>query len=385
MPEREVVVVPDGAFAELKTSENRLLVVEDGESLDGHVARALSEAEFVFETASGRFDALARLDNDSFALVLIEMNVAGDLGLDLLAEIRRRRDDVATIVVTGEHRADLADTAMRLGAFGYIIKPFKPVELVIDVANALRRRTLEIESSSHRQRLEDMVRQRTTELWDAVNKLEEADLGLRMSYEETVRRLSLAAEYRDDETARHIRRMSRYCDILGQGLGLPLERIEMIRMASIMHDVGKIGIPDEILLKPGKLSVKERVVMQSHTEIGYQILSGSGSELLNCAATIALNHHERFDGAGYPRGLSDEDIPLEGRIAAIADVFDALTSDRVYKKAYPWTRALTVMREERGKHFDPELLDVFLDNMDQVVAVKGLHPEDSERALSAAV
>ena len=365
----------DGAFAELKNSENRLLVIEDGSSVDGHIERALGEAGFLFEVASGRLDALARLENDSFALVVVEMNVQGNVGLDLLEEIRRRRDDVATIVVTAEHRADLADSAMGLGAFGYLIKPFKPVELVIDVANALRRRTLEIENNSHRQRLEDMVRQRTSELWDAINKLEQADLGLRMSYEETVRRLSLAAEYRDDETARHIQRMSRYCDILGQGAALPLERIEMIRMASIMHDVGKIGIPDEILLKPGKLSVKERVVMQSHTEIGYQILSGSSSELLNVAATIALTHHERFDGAGYPRGLSDDDIPLEGRIAAIADVFDALTSDRVYKKAYPWTRALTIMREERGKHFDPDLLDVFLDNIDQVVAVKGEHPE----------
>src|SRR3712207_1054394 len=159
-------------------------------------------------------------------------------------------------------------------------------------------------------------------------------------------RLSLAAEYRDDETARHIHRMSQYCGLLAERAGLGQERADLIRIASIMHDVGKIGIPDSILMKPGKLTAEERRKMCGHAEIGHQILAGSDSELLQIAATIALTHHERIDGKGYPQRLRGDAIPLEGRIAAIADVLDALTTDRVYRKAFPWPRALNMMREE---------------------------------------
>jgi putative two-component system response regulator len=158
--------------------------------------------------------------------------------------------------------------------------------------------------------------------------------------------------------------------LIAEGAKVGHDRADLIRIASIMHDVGKIGIPDSILQKPGKLTTEEREVMCRHAEIGYQILAGSDSELLQVAATIALTHHERFDGKGYPRGLKGEEIPREGRIAAIADVFDALTTDRVYRKAFPWPRALTMMREERGKHFDPVLLDVMFDNIEKVIEIK---------------
>jgi putative two-component system response regulator len=163
--------------------------------------------------------------------------------------------------------------------------------------------------------------------------------------------------------------MSRYTGLIAVHAGLPSDEVEKIRMASIMHDIGKIGIPDEILRKQGKFTVQERLIMQSHAEIGYQILSGTPSELLSCAATIALTHHERVDGTGYPRGLSDEEIPLGGRIAAIADVFDALTSARVYKDAFPLPKAISIMQEERNKHFDSELLDVFLDHISEAVEI----------------
>jgi putative two-component system response regulator len=220
-----------------------------------------------------------------------------------------------------------------------------------------------------------MVRDRTGELWNAIARLEQAEQELRLSQEETIQRLSIAAEFRDNETARHIQRMSEYCGLLARLMGEDAETCEEIRVASQMHDVGKIGIPDHILLKPGALSSEERETMQKHCEIGYRILAGSKSELLMRAAYIAYTHHERVDGAGYPRGLSEEQIPVEGRIAAIADVFDALTSNRVYKKAFALGKAFETMREGRGTQFDADLLDLFLGSLDAVLEIKTRHED----------
>jgi putative two-component system response regulator len=192
---------------------------------------------------------------------------------------------------------------------------------------------------------------------------------LRRSHEETVRRLSTAAELRDDETGAHIERVSRYCELIAERLGLDPAFRDELRIASPMHDVGKIGIPDAILLKPGPLTPEERAEMERHAEIGYRVLTGSGAELLELAATIAWTHHERFDGSGYPRGLSGETIPLEGRIAAVADVFDALTSDRVYRKALPYEEAIALLRDGRGSQFDPRVVDAFLEADDEIRAI----------------
>jgi PAS domain S-box-containing protein len=193
-----------------------------------------------------------------------------------------------------------------------------------------------------------------------VSAEKEAQVSLRRSREETIRRLSRAAEFRDDETGAHIERMSRYCELIAQRLGLGPEFSEQLRIASPMHDIGKIGVADAILLKPGPLDAGQRAEMERHPEIGYGILAGSGAELLDLAATIAWTHHERFDGSGYPQGLKGEEIPLEGRIAAVADVFDALTSDRIYRAAFSSAEAFVMMRAERGSHFDPRVLDAFL-------------------------
>ena len=231
------------------------------------------------------------------------------------------------------------------------------------------------EGAETQQRLEEMVRSRTQELWDAIAELEHVKEDLRTSREETVHRLSIAAELKDDETPRHIERMSRYCALLSVRSGADEEQAELVRVASIMHDVGKIGIPDAILMKPGRLTPEERLTMQAHAEIGYNILAGSKSPLLEVAATVALTHHEWFDGTGYPQGLSGPTIAREGRIAAIADVFDALTSDRVFRRAYPIGKAVEMIKESRGTQFDPELLDVFLDSLDEALGIREEFPE----------
>jgi putative two-component system response regulator len=273
-------------------------------------------------------------------------------------------------MVTGMDDRRFAQIAIELGTYGYILKPFKPNELIINVGNALRRRALEIENREHRERLEQTVLDRTAALRDTIARLETSDGELRRLREETIRRLSWAAEFRNQETGEHIVRMSLYCTLLARVAGLDADRAEMIRIASPMHDVGKIGVPDRILLKSGRLTEDERKVMQRHTEIGHRILAGSGVELLDLAALMALTHHERMDGTGYPRGLSGDEIPIEGRITAVADVFDALTSDRIYRQAFQPDEARATMLEGRGTQFDAALLDLFFDSFDDVLAIR---------------
>jgi len=205
-----------------------------------------------------------------------------------------------------------------------------------------------------RRELEREVEDRSHELWLALSELEVAQA-------ETVRRLSMAVEFRDKDTGAHIERIGRLSALLAERLGKDEAFCTRLLHAAPLHDVGKVAVPDAVLLKPGQLTEQERAIVQAHAEEGYQLLSRSSSSILEMAATIALTHHERYDGSGYPRGLAGEEIPLEGRIVAVTDVFDALTSDRVYRKAYPLDQALALMREQRGRHFDPQILDAFLE------------------------
>jgi putative two-component system response regulator len=204
--------------------------------------------------------------------------------------------------------------------------------------------------------LEIRVRERTTDLQRAVADLDASQI-------ETVRRLSRAVEFRDEDTGRHIARISALAARTARSAGLDVEHCGLIERASPLHDVGKVAIPDSVLLKPGPLTPAERLNIETHAEIGHRLLDGSDSAVLQLAATIALTHHEHYDGGGYPRGLAGESIPIEGRIVAIVDVFDALTSDRVYRPAMTIDQALAILRDGRGTHFDPVLLDHFLNDL----------------------
>jgi putative two-component system response regulator len=353
----------------------RVIVVDDEESVRQMLARILNRSGYSCDVASDGVEALQAIRENEYDLVLTDMDMPGVSGLDLIMQVARDHSDTATMMVTGMDDTVLAHSALEMGAVGYITKPFEPNEVVINVANALRRRSVEIENRNHRVRLEQMIRDRTSELWNAIAKLEQAERELRLSQEETIQRLSIAAEYRDNETAKHIARMSEYCGLLARLAGEDTETSELIRVASQMHDVGKIGIPDQILLKPGALTDEERQTMEQHAAIGYKILGGSKSELLMTAASIAYTHHERVDGGGYPRGLTEDQIPLEGRIAAIADVFDAITSNRVYKQAYAFGKAVETIRRGRGTQFDADLLDLLLGSLDAVLEIKSRHEE----------
>lgn len=371
------------------TATARIMVVDDEAPARRMMSRILVGAGYASPyEAAGATEARDRLEQEAFDLVITDMQMPGCSGLDLVRQLTADRPEMATIMVTGLDDRALAEEALGLGAYGYVIKPIRASELLIDVSNALRRLKLEIENRAHRERLEQMVKFRTADLWDAINALEGAEKELRLSRAETIQHLSLAAEYRDEETSRHIIRMSRYCELLAEASAQDAELIDAIRDASQMHDIGKIGIPDNILRKPGSLDPNEMAVMRTHPEIGYRILRGSKSSLLKMAASIAHTHHERVDGSGYPRGLTEEEIPVEGRIAAVADVFDALTTNRIYRRAYPVGTAVEMMKEQSGTQFDAELLDCFLGILPAVLDVKaeyddgGLAPKEPHRLVS---
>jgi putative two-component system response regulator len=227
-------------------------------------------------------------------------------------------------------------------------------------------------------RLEALVEERTASLRVALEQLAEAQRLAHLAQLDTVERLAILAEYKDQVTARHIRRMSEYCAVIARGLNLPAGEVELILHASRMHDVGKIAVPDSILQKPSTLDGTEWAVMRRHAMIGSRILANSSSALLQAGRVIALCHHERWDGTGYPNGTAGEEIPLWARICAVADVFDAVTSERPYKPAYSIDEALNILRNGRGTQFDPQIVDVFFDKLDEILEIVAVYCEPDE-------
>ncbi|MEA2460731.1 MAG: cyclic di-GMP phosphodiesterase [Actinomycetota bacterium] len=286
------------------------------------------------------------------------------------------RDFVRVIVLTPDPSRSIRTSALQAGAMEVLAKPVDPLELKLRVRNLLRARSSELSLRRQNEDLRTQVKERTSSLWTAMNELNDHAAQLQLSQEETLTRLARAAEFRDDETAQHVERMSLCASVIARASGRSAGEVKLIRMASRLHDIGKIGIPDSILLKPGKLDPEERALMEKHVEYGYNILAAASSQLMQTAATIAHAHHERFDGTGYPQGLKGEAIPFEGRVAAIADVFDALSMDRVYRKAFSILQAIEMMKEGRGKQFDPHLLDLFLEALPEILVLRREFAED---------
>jgi putative two-component system response regulator len=241
---------------------------------------------------------------------------------------------------------------MKEGAYDFITKPIQLKQLMRCISNALEKKRLRSELSNYQRNLEKLVQERTSQIQDAMRALE-------ASHFDTINRLCHAAEYRDDETGLHVLRIGKYCELLSRELSLPEEEVFLLSKASPLHDVGKIGIPDQILLKPGKLTAEEFEIMKRHAEIGGEILKNANSKVIRAAETVARAHHEKWDGSGYPNGLKGEDIPIMGRIAAVADVFDALTMKRCYKPAFTWETSSNIINEGAGKHFDPKVVEAF--------------------------
>jgi putative two-component system response regulator len=337
------------------------VLVLDDEPAAREVAGRILEPHYDVEFAADTTEAKGKLISGLVDLLLCDIHLPGESGMDLLQRLLARADDdLAVVMVTGEDNPELAERAFEVGAYGYLVKPYRRGDLLITVSNAIRRRELEQQWRTHERELEQDVVMKSLETERMRQLLRHSEESLERSRLETVHKLSLAVEMRDQVTGRHLSRMGTYCEELCRRLGLTDEVCDSVALAGQMHDIGKIAVPDHILLKMGPLTEEERVQMQTHAEIGKQILQGSESPLLQLAESIAWTHHEKVDGRGYPRGLKGDEIPIEGRVAAVADVFDALTRDRPYRQAMPLAKAKDLMGEGRGSHFDAHVLDAFM-------------------------
>lgn len=339
--------MPHDPHIEALSGTGHILIVDDEPYIREILSRWLVDEGYACDQAEDAQSALRTLAAGDLDLMISDIRMPGRSGLELLDEARREYPDLAVIMLTAVDDRETAIRTLAAGAYGYVIKPFDRNELLISVVNALERRRLTMLSADYQRQLEEEVRHRTEQL--------------RLREEEIALRLVSAAEHRDAETGAHIRRIGRYSEILAAACGWGPSAVEEIRLAAPMHDVGKIGIPDHILLKPGSLTRQEFSVIESHTMKGAAILNGSRVPLLRLACEIALTHHERWDGSGYPRGLVRYQIPEAGRIVAVADVYDALVHARVYRPALSEEQALHIMSGARGRHFDPDIFDTFLE------------------------
>ena len=349
----------------------RILIVDDDPLVARMIEHHLKKAGFHdFISCQRSMMAMDLIESTKPDLAIVDVMMPGLSGLELLDEIRCDPDlrHLPVLIITSSHHEGVKLDALEQGATDFIQKPLKAVELLPRVRNALVIKQHHDEVTAYSKRLEREVAARTADLAQA--------------REEVIHVLACASEYRDHETGNHVIRVGRFAGLIARELGFKPNRVELIERAAILHDAGKIGIADSVLLKPGKLTEQEFALMKQHCEFGEKILraepndyckasqnqtktSYPRSPILELAAVIAMTHHERWDGKGYPKGLIGDEIPIEGRITAVADVFDALSSRRCYKDPFPMEQCLEIMKGERGKHFDPDVLDAFLARIDE--------------------
>jgi putative two-component system response regulator len=337
----------------------KVLVVDDNQmnlDLFCHMLSMLDDADPL--PVSSATEALAWCAYRTPDLVVVDYMMPGMDGLEFLRRFRALpgKREVPVVMVTADTELAVRHEALRLSANDFLTKPVNSVEFNVRIGNLLALR-----------RAQQQLAARADSLAEAVSK---ATAAVVAREHEAIHRLSRAAEFRDSDTGSHLQRMAAYARVIAARLGLSVAECDLLAEAAPMHDIGKVGIPDAILLKQGALDAAERAVIQRHPQIGADILAGSESPLLQAGAVIAISHHERYDGGGYPHGLAGVAIPLFGRIVAVADVFDALTTARPYKPAWPLARALDYLRAEKGRHFDPLCVDALLAELPEVLMIQ---------------
>lgn len=341
----------------------QILVVDDDPSVRRLLAHWLSSAGHRCLEATEAESAWRVLQSTCCDLVTLDNHMPGESGLELLSRIQVSFPQTEVIIVSAQDSAATAIESLNRGAQGYLIKPIRKEPLLFEVKRALEHRHLVLNHLRYQSELENRVRQQTLEV--------------RRAQEETIHRLVAAAAFRDMETGAHIKRTGLYSEIFAEALGWSEDDIENIRMAAPMHDVGKLSIPDSILCKPGALTPKEFEIMKGHTIIGAQLLGESNIPLLRLGRQIALCHHERWDGSGYPRGLVGTEIPEAARMVAIVDAYDAMSHDRVYRHAFKEAEVVARMERDSGSHFDPFLFKVFLALLPEMRRVSEENPDSS--------
>lgn len=342
------------SFKNIDFAASRILIVDDEEAHIRFVECLLGTAglsHYVSTTDPRKALHLCQGFRPDLVLLDLQMPELDGVGvMKLLAASLPPDSYLPILLMTGDVTMGARHKALMAGADDFLVKPFDRGEFVLRVRNLLRTRWLHSELQKNNQALECKVRERTRQLTEAQI--------------ETLRRLAVAAEYRDDATWHHTQRVGAMAALLATKMGASRAYVDVLRVAAPLHDVGKIGVPDRVLLKPGPLTPEEFEMAKTHAVIGAQIIGESHSPVLQMAREIALSHHEKWDGSGYPKGLRGTNIPLSGRIVAIADVFDALTHDRPYKSAWTWEEATAEMKRLRGSYFDPEILDLLVSTLE---------------------
>jgi response regulator RpfG family c-di-GMP phosphodiesterase len=336
---------------EAEPGKRSVLVVDDEPAVRAVLSEGLASEGYECQTVSSGQQALSLMEGMSFDIVLVDLRMPGMSGMEFLEQAQKKYPRSAFLMVTGEDDIRQAVQAMKLGAVDYLLKPIELEAVAVSVQRALEIKRMELELENYRHNLEGVVEQRTKQLQAAMRRIE-------MTYDETLEALGGALDLRDTETAGHSQRVSRYCLEIARAVGCSGDQLKQIARGSYLHDIGKIGVPDAILLKEGKLNEQEIQVMQTHARIGYDMVSRIA--FLAGAAEIVLTHQERYDGTGYPQGLVGEEIPLGSRIFAVADTLDAMTSDRPYRRALPFSVAKAEIIRESARQFDPEVVRAFL-------------------------
>jgi putative nucleotidyltransferase with HDIG domain len=334
-----------------KTSTPCFLAVDDQPEINDLMLKMLTMRGFRGEACTDASQALRLLQQGNFQVVLSDLNIPGMDGLELLNKVRTNFPEVAFVMITGAGDVQSGIRAMKAGASDYLLKPVQADEVVACIHRALEVKRLDRELKKNRNSLEAMIARRTKQLERALKRVEK-------TYDETLQVLGRALDFRDTETAGHSYRVTRYSLELATAMKCTPFQLRQIARGAYLHDVGKIGIPDSILMKPGPLTEQEKAIMEAHVKIGYELVSRIS--FLADPAEIVLTHQERFDGQGYPQGLSGKEIPLGARIFALADTLDAMTSDRPYRKALPYSAAREEIIRESGRQFDPEVVEAFL-------------------------
>jgi putative nucleotidyltransferase with HDIG domain len=355
MPTSNEIITPSAEVAvsqaPLRSSPTaRVLIVDDEPAACKLLALVLSQADFACKTALSGTEALRLLESDHRDAIVCDLNMPGMTGMELLAEVRRRSPHVAFLVATGLDDVRAGILAMKSGADDYLVKPLQQDLVIASLHRALEKKRLEQEVEGYRLHLEEMVAERTQQIEAALKLVER-------SYEDTLEALGAAIDLRDAATEGHSRRVCRFALEIAKAMGLSEGQHKTIAMGAYLHDIGKLALPDGILLKPGPLTAQERLFMQQHVQTGYDLVKQI--PFLADAAELIRTHHERYDGSGYLRGLKTEQIPIGARIFAVADSLDAITSDRPYRSALPFEEGFRVIRTESGRLYDPQVTGAF--------------------------